>query len=345
MSFFNRFRNPANPTPPADNPAVAFAIPVFTAGEPTPAQVAQSLIDRLRPLVPTTAPTVPDEAITLEAVESRPLAIGNMRGVERLGQLEVGALKGGRLQATIRIELWAQTANEVNALVDTLLSNLLANQQPLRQDGVLELKMVSSSVAENVTGSLWRRVTSWQTLYEYHYRDEDGALSLITQIPVSYTGEFSDQQLVTGRIVRWDDQAAPTLLLHGPTQIRSIELLSFLPTTAPAGAIRLRRTHTGATGAPTPFTALPDWLNALDSGNRHAELTLPDLAALLALATPLGGPVTLGDLDEDGVLDAYTYAVAELFPTIQLPATSDQLEIVFDGGPFTVAAALYVQLS
>jgi hypothetical protein len=183
----------------------------------------------------------------------------------------------------------------------------------------------------------WRKATSYDVLYEYRYVDSDDADSLITAIPVTTDPERAgspdrEQQTVTDEMVRWDNEAAPELVLRGPAAISRISALVFEPGPTFGGTVVVRR----ADGRSGTVTHLPDLTAFLDATTGDAPVTTnadvslaPDdfLTALGAAGTG----IELGDWDTDGATDAYTGFDRLLDATISLPAWTDVLSISYSG--------------
>ncbi len=178
---------------------------------------------------------LPQPSISMTSVTERALAIGNRRGVERLGSFAVVDLKGGRLDAIVRFQVLGNPPEVVDAAVEELHRRLLAAKNFLWKDGIVRLAAEETSMLEYVpTQYPWRReerkTSDYRILYEFHYYDADGAESLIARIPINIDGESTT---VTDEMTRWDNQAAPKLEVHGGTHkafnIGSLDILAFLP--------------------------------------------------------------------------------------------------------------------
>lgn len=333
--------------------AAAATLPVFM-GKPDMTVVLAQLVDTLRPFLPSAVSGLPEPNVTVASVTQRPLAIGNFRGVERRGAFSTAALKGGRLEAVLTFQLWANGSVEVDTAMDDLQGLLLAGRDELRPAGFLQFEAEGQGLAEFVTGvNAWRKTADFRVLFEYHYYDDDGALSLITRIPV----EFSDEQLagqllesmvITGRVVRWDDLTTPELLVRGRTTVRSLLILAYVPGPAPSDSVRLQRTYAGASAPPAVFTALADFLTAVggnDPAETNAEITFSTLADFLAEFSVESTGFALGDLEEDGTIDTYESGSLVFPAPISLTKPDDIFRLSYQADGFGVTSAMYLQVN
>ncbi len=306
--------------------------------------------------LPLPAGSLPPPNLSLVRVQERPVGLGRWRGNETQGPLPLLALKGGRLDAVVRFQLWANVVADIDAAILQLQADLSSARDVLRGQGFLKLTASDTSLAEQVStgviATAWRKTASYHLLYEYHYRDTDGAESLIARIPVESDPEERNSpqretSIVTGATVRWDNETAPALRQRGPGRFGRISALVFLPGATPAGQVNLLRTFDGAAGAPAAPATLNDFLNAVadpQAPARHAEVSFASLTDFLNAFAPPDDTVTLGDWDEDAALDSYEIRALDLVPAIPLPRDDDRLEISIVPAPLDQVAVLYLRL-
>ncbi|MEP7765540.1 hypothetical protein [Sanguibacter sp. 25GB23B1] len=311
-----------------------------TMSSPALADVVSSMLAELGARLPAAAATVPVPNVTLEQVVRRPVGLGDLVGSEPTAAAGARTIRGGRLDARVRFQVWAATSPDVDAAMLTLHSTLLDDTQDLRSAGFLKLAATGTTLAEHVQVlPAWRKATSFDVVYEYRYADADDAASLLTTIPVT-TGalpsgpgaSLDETEVVTGPLVRWDDEAAPPLVVRGPTAVTAIGALAWVPGTVPGGSIQILRT-TG--GAPAPLADLDAFLAAVGGTtptHTEASVTLAPSAALAALGAPTPGP-SLGDWDVDAVPDSYAGHERLLDAPIVLPTGGDRLEISYTPPP------------
>jgi hypothetical protein len=256
------------------------------------------------------------------------------------------------LEAVVRFQLWAATPAEAETAIADLNARLLAGRDALWIAGVLKLALVDSAVAEFVTSvNAWRKTADYRLLYEFHYEDSDGAESLIAKIPVQSDLEALDSPerettVVTGEMVRWDNEATPALVIRGPFNISSLAVLAFVPGSAPTGTVTVKRTFDGAAGPATPHPTWAAFLAAVAGPNaleRHAQISFASLADFLAEFTSAGDPVSLGDWNVDNVPDSYQAKALSIQPIIYLTSVLDRLEITYQGTKFDQVGVVYLR--
>jgi hypothetical protein len=170
----------------------------------------------------------------------------------------VAALKGLRLEAVARYQLWAATPTDVEQAINDLITRLLGDRETLRQAGFLRVGLKHTDVSENVFAEdAWRQSVEFEVLFEFPFVDADDAESLIARIPITIKDHFTEATLVTGDLTRWDNESAPSLPLGGTLNIGRLFALAFVPAAAPAGTVTLTRTFEGATGPPPIHPDLP----------------------------------------------------------------------------------------
>ena len=298
--------------------------------------VVSDMLAVLGARLPVPLPGLPEPNVTLERVRERLVGLGNQRGTEPLSSLGRRTLRGGRLDARVRFQLWGVTAPGVDAAVLALQSDLLDDRDELRQAGFLRLAAAETTLAERVdTVQGWRKATSFDVLYEYRYVDDDDADSLIAQIPVTLDlerggGPDRDAQTLTDEMVRWDDERAPALRVGGPVTVRRLSACVFVPGPAPWGSVVVARTD----GSAAAVTHLPDLAAFLAATGgpapteTNADVTLAPSAFFAALG-PTGDALDLGDWDGDGSTDRYDGFDRRLDIPIELPGPSDVLTVTY----------------
>ncbi len=299
--------------------------------------------------LPPAAPPLPDPTLSLISVMERSVGIGNRVGNDVRGPFGVTALKGVRLEVTLRFQFWANSPNEVEDAVQNLISTLLADRDELRAAGVLRLALKNVNASETFEDGFWRQAADFTALYEEPYADTDGAESLIAQIPIKINSNFNETTTVTDEMTRWDDkddQSAPPLILRGRTRIAEMSALYFQPGAAPSGTVTVRRTFDGASGSPSARPDFASFLSAItdpSSPDRHTEFVFASLTAFLALFTADGDTITLGDWNEDAAPDQYQSLALAIDPPVTLPLASDRFEVVFQTNKFDQPAVLYLR--
>jgi hypothetical protein len=310
------------------------------AGPPL-TDVVTEMLTVLAARLPAPVPALPDPNVTLERISEKLVGLGNHRGGEPTGSLGARTLRGGRLDGRVRFQLWGGTAPAVDDAVLTLHSDLLDDRDELRQAGFLRLAAVDTTLAEHVDAvSGWRKATSFEVLYEYRYVDVDDADSLIAKIQVTTDPEQvgspdREQESIVDEMVRWDDELAPALALHGPGSVSRLTALVFEPGPAIGGTVTVSRT---VQGSPDPVTSFPDVdaFLAATGGDQpvhtNADVELPP-AALFAALGAAGDPLDLGDWNTDGVVDQYAGFDRRLDEPITLGTRLDRLSITYTPPP------------
>jgi hypothetical protein len=313
-------------------------------------QVLADLLAEMRNRLPEALANLPEPNVSITSVSERALAIGNWRGNERRGAIADLALKGGRLDAVVRFQLWADEPILVDTAINELHGRLLAARDSLRAAGFLRLKAENTRSAESILVSgvnAWRKTTDYRVLYEFHFEDTDEAQSLIARIPVSIDSAFGESMVVTDdmAMARWDDQAAPALVMRGRATLTALSAFAFTPDPVPTGTVTLTRTFDGAPGAPTDL-ALAPFLAAAARSNapeRHARVTFPSLNGFLDVFTAAGDLVAMGDLDGDGLPDEYSPLILAFSPAIELQNSAERFEIAFQNAAFEKLAVVYLR--
>ncbi|MBK8985297.1 MAG: hypothetical protein IPM39_04325 [Chloroflexi bacterium] len=335
--------------------AVALSAPFIPHNAPSPTDVLTALRAALEFYLPVSGVGLPTSNVSIIQVEEKSAGLGNYIGQESLNQFSL-VLKGGRLQATVRFQLWATTPNDVDLAIDDLHGRLLTAKNDLWIAGFLRFTAAGSSLAEHIPSlNIWRRAADYDLLYEFRYTDSDGAQSLIARIPIHTDPEEPNSPqretaVITDALARWDDLIAPMLDLRGRQTVSRFTALSFIPGLPPSESVILRRTFVGAVGAPTAFADLGQWVTAVThptTPDRHAQLTFATFSDFLAAFNPAGSPITLGDWDEDATLDDYDALLLQFATPIFLPDSADHLQLVYQPGStdphFDQTAVFYIR--
>lgn len=316
-----------------------------SAGQALETALADMLAEMRDRLPPPTA-GVPEPNVSIATVTERALAVGNWRGSERRGALSGIALKGGRLDAVVRFQFWADDPIVVDESINELHGRLLAAKNDLRAAGFLRVKAETTLSAEPIlveTLTAWRKTTDYRVLYEFHYEEDDGARGLIATIPVStQPGEVTT---ITDAMARWDNEEAPALVVRGRFKLSALTALSFIETNAPSGPVTLTRTFDGANGLPVDFPTLGQFHDAVAANppERHAQVTFASLNDFLAEFDDDGEVVEIGDLDGGGVPDKYGPLKVPFNPSIQLATRGDRFEVAFQSATSNQHTVVYLR--
>ena len=172
---------------------------------------------------------LPSPTFSAHHLTERTLGLGNYRGTVRLAGFAPLALKGGRLEGTVKSQFLADRPADVDAAVERMQQRLLAQKGQLWTAGVLRLTAEETTLSEFLSGlNAWRKTADFRTLYEFQYLDMEGE-GLIARIPIHINSDYDESTVVTDEMVRWDSTAAPTLTLRGgPDRIRRVGRLSIL---------------------------------------------------------------------------------------------------------------------
>jgi hypothetical protein len=229
-----------------------------------------------------------------------------------------------------------------------LNTRILAGRDSLWSQGFLKIALKEARPAQNIADVGWRRSADYRVLYEFPYQDTEDSDSLIARIPIDIDSAFNESTLVTDRMARWDNLSAPALLARGSFGITALSALSFIPGPSPTGSVTLTRTFDGAQGPPTTHITMADFLSKIAGdapAEKHASITFASLTAFLAALNPAGGPITLGDWNQDGIPDQYQPLALEIQPPIRLAGAADQFEIAYSTAAFDNVAVLYLRLA
>ncbi len=321
--------------PPALRPALRMLMP-----EPTNKQFDdgfKAMVAALQTYLPPAVAGLPDPAVFVASVTERAVGLGDLRAQATRGGFSVVDVKGGRLDATVRFQLWAESPSDAGVAIQDLSRRLLADRGKLKGSGFLRLAMNAVSLADNVpavAANAWRDSVDFSVLYEYQFEESD-ADSLIASIPIRLHEQFDETTLVSDEMVRWDSDDAPRLSVRGPVTIVGISALSFVAGAAPTGSVTLERTFDGAGGTPVDHATLTEFLAGVAT-ERAARIVFPSLDNFLGAIGAPGDPVTLG-------ADAYRTREATFAVPIELPTVADRLEIRYQNVKFDQIAVVYLR--
>ena len=328
---------------PADAAGSASAELAIAAARMT--EALSTMLTRLREAaaLPDETDTLPAADATILSVEQKLVGLGHWRGQELRQHIAPVALKGGRLLATIQLQLWGASPGDVGTLSTAVHGRLLGARELLQQQGFLRLRAAGASLAEHVSAlDVWRKTLTYEVLYEYHYQDADGAEGLIARIPIATDLETHDSpdrenNLVTDALARWDQLTAPALELRGVQDVGRLHALVFFAGLPPAGSVEWRRTTSTTTAPPQEFATFDDFLAAItDPADPalNARFVFATLIEFLNHFDPDPNLVSMGNwnADEDDVLDTYLARTLALARPVRLRRGIDRLRIAYAPG-------------
>ncbi|MGR9046379.1 MAG: hypothetical protein ACU83N_13885 [Gammaproteobacteria bacterium] len=367
MSLFSFFRNRTEPeglAPPPERMSSETENVFAARSHPARAPMASSsvpfdnaiaaLLDSLDDYLPPPTSSLPAPGVFAATVTERSAGLGNRRGTESRGVFPLIALKGIRLDAVIRFQLWAANPDDAETAMNDLNARLMADRDVLWTSGILKLALESSLPADPIESlSAWRKTADYRLLYEFRYQDSDGAESLIARIPIVGDLEVKDSPdrettVVTYGMMRWDNEDAPALVVRGPLQIGNVAALAFVPGMSPAGTVTLTRTFDGAAGLPVTHPDVATFLAAVagdTASERHARVVFPTVDDFLNALSAIGDEVPLGDWDTNGLPDNYQARRLPLAPAIALTNASDRFEIAYQNAAFDQVAVVYLRVT
>ena len=304
---------------------VILASPLVDA--PPEDQIVTAMLAALSGYLPPPTAGLPSPGVSVVSVADASVGIGNLRGIDRRGPYDVVALKGGRLEAVVRFELWGHAPGDVETAMTGLQDRLLAARDLLRTEGFLRLSAGAASLSEAVSTTAlnaWRKTVNLVVLYEYHYQDSDGANSLIARIPVTVNNQFHESMVITDEMVRWDNQAATALALHGeagrPIPVTGVGILAYLPGGWDGGGVML----------------------AVTAGGSSRQHTYATVRAFLSSFTLDAGTVDLGGNPYVG--GHLAFPNADFPDPVVLTGGADNVRISYAAPTFDSAAVVYLRL-
>jgi hypothetical protein len=295
--------------------------------------------------LPAPAGPLPAPTISVTSLTERTAGMGNYRGTEARGEFPAVELKGIRVDAVTRFQLWAQDPAQADTDVTALASQLAVDADTLWGKGFLKFTLDAVPPAEVIPSlTAWRKHADYRVLFEYAYTDA-GTDSLIAQIPIDIDGE---KTLVTDEMTRWDQEHAPALVVRGPFTAGTLSLLLFVPGVKPTGSVTVTRTFDGAVGLPPTHPNLADFLTAVAGpapAQRHASVTFATFGdfVTLPIAVNDGNDFAMGDWNNDLLPDMYEPRRIPLGAGIALPRPEDRLEVAYQPPPLDNTAVMYMR--
>jgi hypothetical protein len=238
-----------------------------------PDQVLGDMLACLDKYIDSSSSNLPKSSVSIVSLIKRPSAIGNRLGVADQGSFSTVEIKGGRLDAVVRFHLWGNDPEDVDREMVKLQGRLLAARDGLRADGFLTVTLTDSSSPEQITSlTVWRRYADYRMLYEFNYHDVDGALSLISQIPINMDGHITT---VSDDLVRWDNQSASSLQAQGRSGrlpcICAVSMMVFLSEGWDGLEVTISASFKGIKKE-RKFAHLRDFCNSFDLERENANL-------------------------------------------------------------------------
>jgi hypothetical protein len=329
---------------------------------PSPDKVLSDLLALLEAYLPQHVSPLPAPSISITNLTERPLAIGNWRGVTNRRQLAEAALKGGRLDAEVCIQLWASNPGETDTIANELHKRFFAARNELWKAGLLRLIAKDSSVPERTrmggifSGRAWRKTSDYKVLYEFHYEETEGAESILVRIPIHsdfehYNSVIRETTVVTDEIARWDDEGALTLEVSGSSatfaRVAGLTILAYLISGWSGNQVTLARLRRGLTEDPTTYPDLTDFHEAVTrktDPDRHAQVKFDSIAEFLEAFSLVGDPIALGDWDQDGARDLYQPGSLGFDPPIVLESGDDLMRLSYQNAAFDAKAVVYLRV-
>lgn len=292
------------------------------------------LVSLLSAYRPSPVSGLPAPTLSLTQVADRPVGIGGRRGTRTAGVLGAAELGAVRIEALARYQLWSGNLGGLDGALSSLIGALLADQQTLRAQGLLRMRLAGASTVDpGPSAGTWGRQADVAVLFEYTYEITDESLGLIARILVSTDreapGTAREVTTLTDAMTRWDDSAAPDLLVRGPTLISRLSLLARLADATATAPVRLLRT---VDGAPAPvesptFVAFLAAVAGTSAPLPTGQVVFDDFAAFQAVMASDGAPLELGDPPTP-----YLPVSVALDPPIVLPTARDRFEIACAAG-------------
>jgi hypothetical protein len=341
-------------TSTATSGAVARMAGVLTAAGPTvvasAADVPAAIVAGLAGYLDPPGAGLPAPSVAVVQVSDRTVGLGHLRGTDRAGPFAAIELRGGRIDAVVRFRVFGADPGATDDAMLALQGRLLGARDDLWDAGFLTMQGTAGSLAAQEQGA-WARTADYTVLFEYELAPTAGAESLIATIPIRADQEVAgslagETTTVTDAITRWDDIDAPVLVLRGMQTVDAFASAAYVPGVAPTGAVRLRRTHDGASGAPNSYPTLAAFLAAVSdptAPERHGEVEFATVSDFLAAFDPSTNSLLLGDWDVDGSPDEYGVGVLALDPPVRLRTARDRLELSLETSPLDAVAVVYVR--
>jgi hypothetical protein len=306
-------------------------------------QAIDAMLQRLDDFLP--PPGNPPPTVSLVSAEEKPIGLGDWRGTAAADDF-YRALKGIRVAATVRFQVWDGGAAPTNAeaAISDLCEQLLAEKDTLEAEGFLKLQLKSVAVSEHITSaSAWRQTAEFEVLYEFHFQPNDDAGGLIARMPLGWAQSFGDE-VISGDIVLWNEIETPALIMTGMRPVGGLGALHFLPGPPVAGTVTVTRTFQGAAGAPVSFGNLADFLDAVSGpspAQTHAQVQFAVLTDYLDALGTNGDAIPF--VDENGSPRDFFPITFRFAQAIELPSRNDRLEVAFGGTTLGANQILYLR--
>ena len=305
------------------------------------------MLHTLGNFLPPSTGSVPSPDVSVVRLQERQIGLGRFHGLEERHFFPV-VHKGIRLSGTVRFQLWGDGAGSpepVSQRIRELTEAILDQRDALEVNGFVELNLASVSTVDHVSAlPAWRQTAEFDVLYEFRQETHDLAGGLIARLPTELAEEWG-AMLVTGDLTIWDNTGTPPLVLQGRRTVHGIGTLEFLQSAVPAGAVVMRRTHAGASGAPDEFTNLDDFLLAVGGeapASTHARITFSTLAVFLAALGSASDPLTFVDQSDQ---PREFPARGRLFELPIELGRADLFDIAYDASALAADQVLYLRAS
>ena len=305
------------------------------------------MLSALSKYLPPPMKDLPAPTVSVVKLSPRAVGLGGIRSGDMAGPLGSVTRKGVRLDALTRFQVWAPDPNKVGQTIGNLNMLVLGDQPSLWASGFLQLALEDTPLSAPVAApdGPWRAYADYRVLYEYDYEDDDGADSLIFQIPIAIDSEFNESMLITDQMTRWDNSGAGPLVVRGPMAVASLSMLAFIPNAAPTGKVTLVRTFDGAAGNPVSHASLAEFLAALSGATpeRNSIITFASFGDFTAEFQDTGATLAFGDWNGDGVADEYQSLALSLNPAVALATVRDRFKVSYLATKFNQVAVVYLR--
>jgi hypothetical protein len=294
---------------------------------------------------------LPAPTVSVLQVSDRTLGIGNARGLQTVGAFSAVELYGGRIDCVVRFKVFGNDAAGADTEMTALQGRLFGHRADLLDAGFLQFDGVAGTLPV-ADGEAWSRTADYHALVEYHLAPAPSADSLIAAIPIEADRQLdgfveAETTTETDDIARWDQLAAPALVIRDRRAVDRLAVAAFLPAPPPTGTVQLVRTYDGATGAPHEFATLAEFLAAVSNPtapDRNARFSFASVPAFVA-ACHATDEMALGDWDQDTHPDVYEVGALVFEPPIPLPAATDRFQVVAQTSPLDHTAVVYLRAS
>src|SRR5579864_3196696 len=128
---------------------------------PTLDQVNAAMLNSLVTYLPAAGPApLPPPSVALDRLAVRSAGLGRHQGTEVRGPLGVVQLKGIRLDAVARFQVWGANPTQADADAASIQQKLLADLDNLKPKGFLQISLGAAppSTAVALPSAAWQRV-------------------------------------------------------------------------------------------------------------------------------------------------------------------------------------------